>query len=278
YITRQVRESQTAPTVTLDAAAGGLALDFAPVDDDQNIVNQCQVTSRKSSTTSYTDLTGPAGADIIGVYANQLQVNPAGDTTLKYYAQWAVHLGTMPGYRYPRISFALEWQPSKIAGWLDVFPGARLDITNITALRVQHPAGTIRNVLEGWTETITAFEWRVAANCSNWNAWNVGGMAAATGTTGDSVMRRDTDGSAVNTAAAAGATSLSVKRNSAAFPLWTTAADDFPMTVDVAGVPVTVTAISGASSPQTFTIPAGLPKAVTVNQPVALWNPPVLGM
>lgn len=277
YVTRQLRESQQ-PALTLDASAGGLALDFEPIDDDQNTVNQFGVTSRNASSGSYTDVSGPLGANALGVYSSSVTINPDDDTKLPYYAQWMVHLGTATGYRYPTISFALEWQPSKITAWLACIPSSRMDITNIRSLRTQHPDGTIRQVLAGWEETITAHSWHVRANCSPW-LWNVGTMAAATGTTVDTVMRRDTDGSAVNTAAAAGATSLSVARTNASYPLWTTAADDFPLTLDVAGMPCTVTAISGAASPQTFTIAApGLPKAVAVGDPVTLWNPPVLGM
>lgn len=277
YVTRRLRESQQ-PGLTLDAAGGQLVERFPPIDDDLGTVNRAAVTRRNGPTITYVDATGPLGARAIGVYDGTLFVNPDTDGPLLRFAQWLVHLGTIPGYRYPEVRFALEWAPAKIADWLAMYPSARLDIVNVDQLRSQHPAGPVRNVLEGWTETIDQFSWRVVANCSNWSAWNVGTMAAATGTTVDTVMRRDTDGSAINTAAAAGATSISVKRLNASFPLWTTAADDFPMVVDMAGFPVTVTAISGASSPQTFTVPAGIPYAVSVNEPVQLWNPPVLGM
>jgi hypothetical protein len=49
------------------------------------------------------------------------------------------------------------------------------------------------------------------------------------------------------------ATSFSVA-TAAGDPLWTTAVGDFPMSATVGGELVTVTAIAGASSPQTFTV------------------------
>ena len=57
------------------------------------------------------------------------------------------------------------------------------------------------------------------------------------------------------------------------------AADDFPLTVRVAGLPVTVTNITGASSPQTFTVdPATVLKSLPANSDVRLWNPPVIAL
>lgn len=278
YVTRLLRESQQ-PLLTLDASAGDLAVQFAPVDDDQLTVNDVTASRRNGASFTSQAITGPLGIDSIGDYQGSLTVNPSDDSNLDKYAEWGVHLGTQQGYRYPTISFALDRIPSKIASWLTMIPTSRFDVTNITSLRSQMPSGTIRNVLEGWTETIDAFSWHVTANATTWNAWNVGTMAASTGTTVDTVMRRDTDGSAVNTATSVGATSVSVKLTAAGKPLWTTASDDCPMLVSMGGVPVTVTAISGASSPQTFTVASpGVPIALIVNDPVQLWNPPVLGM
>ena len=57
-------------------------------------------------------------------------------------------------------------------------------------------------------------------------------------------------------------------------PLWTTSAvtaDDFPLTIAINGYPITVTAISGASSPQTFTVSA-LAHAVTAGDAVTIYQ------
>ena len=74
------------------------------------------------------------------------------------------------------------------------------------------------------------------------------------------------------TSASAGATSLSVA--TASGPLWTTTADDCPLYIEVGGIRVTVTAISGASSPQTFTVTGStVTKALASGLEVALWRP-----
>lgn len=277
YITRQGRSSNPA-ALTLDADAGDLAVAFEPIDDDQNVINEMQVSRRNGATFTATDTTSELQAKNIGVFSNSASINPDSEAQLPGMAQWLMHLGQLPGYRYPRIHLELSEIASRIGNWCQVIPGSRIDIVNIDKIRAQLAPATIRQVVEGWTESINAYTWQVSINCSPWEPWNVGLLAAATGSTGDSVMRRDTDGSAVNTAAAKGATSVSVKLTAAGKPLWTTAADDFPMVVEMGGVPVTVTAISGAASPQTFTVPAGIPKALAVNNTVRLWNPPILAL
>jgi hypothetical protein len=61
--------------------------------------------------------------------------------------------------------------------------------------------------------------------------------------------------------------------------LWTTTPDDFPFQVKVSGIPVTVTNITGGSSPQTFTVdPTTVIKSLPVSSDVRLWNPPVLAI
>jgi len=88
------------------------------------------------------------------------------------------------------------------------------------------------------------------------------------------VMRLDTDGSEVTVRAEKGFTTLTVSATPA---LWTTAADDYPLWLEVDGLPVRATACTGASSPQTFTIdPLPVPRAVGAL--VQLWQPRVLGM
>lgn len=60
-------------------------------------------------------------------------------------------------------------------------------------------------------------------------------------------------------------------------PLWTTTADDYPLSLDVGGLEVVATACSGATAPQTFTVQA-LPAQRAAGLPVRLWNPRPLGL
>jgi len=290
FITRSYREDAAngPATLVLDASAGHLMEPFSPVDDDQVTINNMGVTRVGGTAATYTDTTGPRGINAIGDYSNSIDVNPADEDNLQAYAEWLVALGTREGYRYPSVSFALEPNAELIAGWLDCTPQSRIDVSNITAVRRQHTDATIRLLLEGWQETIGLHTWRVVANTSRADGWNVVRLAAATGSTGDGVGRMDTDGSQLNASVAAGATSISVKTNTG--PLWVTSsgtgadADSFPFDISLGGIKATVTACTGTSSPQTMTLSAGLPRAFTgsttvgAGTPIKLWNPPVLAM
>lgn len=274
YVPRVLRMSQQ-PSLTLDVTQGAVIMPFQPVYDDQQIYNQATVSRRNGSSVTYTD---NASAAQIGVYSNSYSTNQEDDSALLLAAQWYTNLGTPEGYRYPTFSFDLEKQPSLIPSWLNCFPACRMDVTNISTVRGQHPAGTVRNVLEGWTETIGQFRWHVDANCSSYEPWKVVTLAAATGTTLDTVGRYESDGSTIVSSVAFGGTSLSVATPSG--PLWTQSsvtADDFPLTIAVNGIPVTVTAISGASSPQTFTV-LPLAHGVSAGNAVTIYQNAVLGM
>lgn len=275
YICRTSRESQ-AVDLTLDASTGQ-AFGLDPIDDDQRTRNLVQATRVQGGSAVYEDTSGAAGTSVIGIYDDSITVNPGGDTALSDYASWLVHSGTIVGYRYPQLGLALHHDPTLAAGWLAVTPGARVDVTNIEDVRTQHPAGTISLAVEGYTQRLTQFTWDVELVCSPYEVWQVGQYAATSGDTNEHVLRAEGDGSTLASAASAGATSLSVA--TASGPLWTTDSDDLPMTIEVEGTPITVTAISGGSSPQTFTVTGStVVRALSSGAAVTLHQPRVLGL
>lgn len=288
YVTKQRRQQAAAAssTLTLDASSGHLVEPFGPIDDDQVLFNHVAVSQHGGTGgVEYVDQTGPEGTDAVGDHATSFVANPASGVGLIGYAEWAVNTGTVPGYRFPTVSFAIDTNPSLAASWLACTPQSRIDITNIDAVRRQLSPDPIRLLLEGWTETIDMFEWRVVANTSSAEPWNVLRLAAATGSTGDDICHMDTDSSQLNTSVSAGVTSISVRTNSG--PIWVTTsgdADSFPFDITIGGIRATVTAISGASSPQTFTLSAALPRAFTgsttpgAGAPISIWKPPVVGL
>ncbi|MCY0961523.1 hypothetical protein OTB19_32195, partial [Streptomyces sp. H27-H5] len=103
-------------------------------------------------------------------------------------------------------------------------------------------------IVEGYTETRKPPSrfWTITLNCSPAGPWTVSVVD-------DPVTGRvDTDGSTLAAGVNSTATSLSVATVGA--PLWTTAGSDLPVDIEVDGEVMRVTAISGASSPQTFTV------------------------
>jgi hypothetical protein len=82
----------------------------------------------------------------------------------------------------------------------------------------------------------------------------------------------DSAGSSLATSVDAGATTLSVQTASGN-SLWSTDADDVPFTIKVGGLAVTVTAVSGSSSPQTFTVdPTTITKTIAAGSAVTVWQ------
>lgn len=276
YLSRASRENLAA-TLTLDASAGDPAKEVTPIDDDQRTVNKATATRQGGAKASHEDATGPMGTAEIGIYDSSITVNITQDSDIVDYASWLVHLGTVEGYRWPRLHLDLAKRPAFAPAWSAAELNVRVDVTNLSTVRTQAPAGTLSLLVEGYTETIDQFRWDVTMNCSPYQNWIIGTLAADSGDTSATLLRASSDGSTLNSSASAGATSLSVATPSG--PLWTTAADDFPFDISVSGMRVTVTGISGASSPQTFTVTGStVIKALSAGLVVDLWQPPVPGL
>lgn len=276
FFDRVTLENEAA-AMSIDATAGHIIPPFAPVDDDQLLTNQWTVTQKDGSSAVSRDSDGPLGVDVVGLYDDSTTLNLHSSTPLQLLADWLVHEYTVEGYRYP--SFALEFNqsPSLLSAWLTQSLLSRIDITNIAVVAPQVPDRDIRLLVQGYTETIGQFVWAAGMNTSPYDPWRLATVAAETGDTGEFLMRLDTDGSTVHTTAAIGATSLSISTTSG--PLWTTAADDFPLQVEVAGIRVTVTAITGASSPQTFTVTGStVTKILSAGADVSVWDETVLSI
>lgn len=276
YLSRDAREN-IAATLTLNAAAGDPAREVTPTDDDQRTTNKATATRQAGSKATYEDVAGPMGTSKIGIYDSSITVNITQDSDVIDYASWLVHLGTIVGYRWPKLQLDLAKRPAFAPAWSAAGLNVRVDVTNLSTVRTQTPAGTLSLLVEGYTETISQFSWDVVMNCSPYSNWVIGTLAADSGDTSATLMRASSDGSTLASSALSGATSLSVATPSG--PLWTTTADDLPFDISVGGMRVTVTAISGASSPQTFTVTgATVIKALSAGLVVDLWQPPVPGL
>ena len=273
YTTRRRRELGVV-ALTIDAAAGQLAGDFRPVDDDQRTRNRWQVTRLRGVTVTREDTDGPLGTGIVGVYDDSVTINNRNDAMASQYAWWLVGLGTVEGYRYPSVSVDLAASPELAGAVLDVVPGDRVDVVGLDDTLAGFPVSTVSLIVEGIAHQITTRSWTATFRCAPATPWLVGRVAAATGDTSDMVLRCDTDGSSLAAAAAVSATSISVASSGVR---WTTTADDYPLYLSVGGIRVRATACSGTSSPQTMTVDA-LPVARPAGAPVKLWEPRRIGL
>lgn len=273
YVTRQARYNVTA-ALTPDMSADPPQVDdpFQPADDDQRNRNLVKVDRKGGSSAISEDVTGTLGANTVGTYDTSVAVNTQTDGVLLYRAAWEVHKGTVTGFRYPTLGLDLAATPALVPAWLASPLASRIDVLNVTSKATQHPPGTVSVLLEGYSEVLSPFDWTVAANCSPYDPWRV---AVIESTSRDTLWRVDAGGSTLAADAPAGATSLSVASTDGY--LLSTAGGDFPVDLDVGGVKVTATAVTGSSSPQTVTVTATaypLKSGWTVH----LWRPPAIAL
>jgi hypothetical protein len=280
-------------SMTLDATAGHLVPPFTLTDDDQLLANQWTLTDRNGSSVSFTDTNGPFGSKKVGLYQNSESVNvflnnPAGARTgafglkaLLDRAAWLVHQSTVDGYRLPTLELAFHHSPALLPTWLLTIQSVgmgRIDVTNLSSVYPQLPAGTLSLLAVGFSQVIDKFMWTTTINCVPYDPWRVGTVAANSSDTTEFVIRCDTSASTLVTGVDVGAPSLTIATPSGG-DVWTTRADDVPFLASIGGIPVKVTAVTGSSSPQTFTVdPTTVTKGLPAGLSVNVWKQTVLAI
>jgi hypothetical protein len=274
---RQSLYNQT-PTLALDyAARGEVAPPLEPQEDDQATRNDVTRSRPNGSSARVTLDAGPlstlAPPNGVGRYTDSQTVNVHSDDQLPHQAGWWLHLGTWDEARYPQVTVNLAAGPWLSTDAAEVDLGDLITIDNPPAWL---PPDLIRLIAQGYTETIGWADWTITYNCTPGGPWVVGVLD-------DPVLGRlDTAGARLAAAVSASATTLSVETTSG--PLWITTAGrpgDFPFDVRIAGEVVTVTAISGTSSPQSFTVTRatnGVSKAQALHADVRLDTPLILAL
>lgn len=237
------------PALTLSVTSYNLADVPVPVTDDRFVQNRVVVTCGGVSAT-YEKTDGPYGTARIGVYGENggvtLNLADNDETNLRNHAAWYVHLGTVEDERFPQISVNLAHPsitPDMRRAILALRPGDRIQIAGMPT--PQLAPDTVDQLYLGAEQSITRFEHRLTFSCAPASPYSIGVLDSP-------LAKADTDGSRLAAAATSGATSLSVEVFDG--PLWTTDPAKFPFDIRVGGEVMTVTAISGASSPQTFTV------------------------
>lgn len=219
-----------------------------PVEDDQATRNLVSVQRRGGGTESVEVSSGPLGTATVGVYDEQVTVSLPVDDAARQQAGWRVHLGTVDEARYPTIGVHLEdawWatRPDTVRDVLALDIGDRFDVTDLPDWLPPFPVSVI---VQGITETITPFTYGLQLTCSPAEPY-------ATAAWGRSDLW-DNETTALDADITAIATSVAVKWS--AGPAWTDVDGDFD--VLVGGEQMTVTAVTGATSPQTFTVVRGV--------------------
>jgi hypothetical protein len=286
YITRTSRYNLTT-TATINFDLLQLAPPFEPVEDDQSVRNDVFAQRREGSSFRATLETGALSVqdppDGVGRYKDEVGLNPETNEMLEGLANWLLNLGTVDEARYPRITVDLATasiasNPTLSAALLAVDVGSRITITDAARLFIYDD---IDLLVLGYSENINVFEHTITFNCAPYSPYVVAEYGSAVGTG----PRYDTAGSELGSGVTATATSLSVAASATAVDgavtLWTTTAGEFPFDIFVGGERMRVTNISGASSPQTFTVVRsvnGVVKTHASGTAVRLWDTPRYGL
>jgi hypothetical protein len=264
-----------APALALDYT-GEQITSLEPVDDDQATRNDITVSRTGGSSYRAVQDTGPlstqdppAGA---GRYDDAVTVNTQTDASLPDQAGWRRHLGTVDEARYPTVTLNLA-TPGFVADTALCADAAALDIGQ--RLTVSNPPPwlppeEISQAAQGFTETIGPFERAIDVNCSPERPWQVAVYD-------DPDTRYSPDGSELAASYGTSDTSLLVATPSG--PLWSTTAADFD--IAISGERMTVTSITGGTSPQTFAVTRsvnGVVKALTAGDQVTLARPAVYAL
>ncbi|MFI9005107.1 hypothetical protein [Streptomyces sp. NPDC053541] len=247
YRDRATLYNQT-PRLVLDyTAEGEVGPPLEPVEDDQRTRNDVTVTRAGGSSSRAVLEEGALSVQApplgVGLYDEEVTLNLYEDGQTGPIAWWRLHMGTWDESRYPTVRLMLHAAPHLISAYLKLRVGDRIQITNPPSWL---PPGPLDLIVQGVSEVIDQYTWDAVLPCTPAGPWTVGVVDDA------ALGRADTDGSELTVGVNSTATTLSVAVTSG--PLWTTDPGEFPLGIVIGGEEMTVTGITGTSSPQTFTV------------------------
>lgn len=280
YIPLAALYNQTA-VLALDYSTNQVAPPFEPVDDDQNIRNEVTATRRdggsyKTSLTTGSMSTLAPESGGVGRYRDDYTANVQTDGVLPSVAGWQLNLGTVDEARFSKIKVNLA-SPGMYNSLANSIAAHTVDVGDVITVDNADAANfydLISQLVLGYEEYLNVYAHTIDFNCTPASPYSVAVYGSGVGTGPD---RYDTDGSALTSGITTTGTSLSVSPTGAAGVLWTNAAAEFPFDIRVGGERMTVTNITSATAPQTFTVTRsvnGVVKAHLTGAAVALWRTP----
>lgn len=257
YVTRNYMQNRIG--VQLDYSTD-LSPGLRPADDDLTIRNDVTVTrpggaSARAELSTGRMSTLPPSSGGGGRYDVSVPLNSNSDDRLQSLAEYQVQLGTVDDSRYAgilvnlaRSALVSDVSTSRLVKRSDI--GDNLALTNMPSFL---PPDDVDSLIEGVREVIAnsdrAREWSFLFNTSPYSPYRINDLTSSS----TSVYIAGATNSSTNASVTSGALSFAVKTPNGA--LWRTSGI-FPVDIMVGGERMTVSAISGASSPQTFTISA----------------------
>lgn len=264
YRSRGSMLNQTS-TLNLSLATGHIQPEFTPKDDDALLRNRFTVTRQGGS--SFTAQLDSGNNSVqpppngIGVQDDSATLSISSDSACELHARWRLHLALTDEPRFP----TLRTTPAVVNAYtverlLSIGLGNQITLSDLDT----------KNIYDDMDQLVLGYELRMnrfapmlslnVVPASPYRVFAFDGEYSR-------LSPEDTteDVSVVGTALSSSATSMSVKSTSGRY-LWTTDAADFPMSIRVrpstapegTGEVMTLTNVTGTTSPQTFTVTRGV--------------------
>jgi len=244
-----------ASSATVSISSHQLSAVPEPALDDQLLRNDVTVTRTNGSFARATLLEGalsvqdpPNGA---GTYPDTPTINFHADSQLLDEASWRMHAGTVDEFRWPVVTVGMH-TPEMVAAptlaqQLQVADiGSVLTITGISSTIQPDDASQL---VQGMAETLSNYEFTIAFNCSPASPYDVLVLDDATFSRLEDVDVNTTGSTLHDATINSSATTFQVDVPAGA-ALWTTT--DTPFDIVMGGERMTVGAVTGSSTPQTF--------------------------
>jgi hypothetical protein len=282
YRTRADMESRE--DLTLNYGLSDLSDVPKAADDDLGLINDVTVTrtggssSRVVVTGGYNSVSEPPEG--VGRYDTEITLNVATDDRLPSIAGWLALVGTWDQDRYPSVAIALH--RSRVLADDTLYAravNANLGDTVLLAdLPSWMPPDDVPELIQGYTETLSKFLWEMRFDCTPAGPYRqvpvlgldslVPRLDATTHTASNSLTTTSTSLTLVTASGSARWV------DSATYP------SSFPMEIVIGGEVMSLTAVTGTSSPQTGTVTRsvnGIVKSHSAGQLVRLANPFYIG-
>ncbi|EPD56350.1 hypothetical protein [Streptomyces sp. HGB0020] len=269
------------PVLTLDFSAGLVSPPFAPLDDDKLTENDVSVTREFGSVPARSVLETGALSVLdpeqggVGRYDTSYTYSLYTDAQAAQVAGMRLHLGTYAGVRYAKLTLNLanERVYALIGDILRVDVGDKIRLTDLPA---DHGPDDVDVLVAGYTETAGPGAWAITFNCVPGEPWNAGVVGS------DTYGRADTGGCQL--AEALDSTETSVDVLTTGLARWIDSATyptEFPFDVRTGGEVMRVTACTGTTTSQTFTVTRsinGVTKSHPSGQAISLASPVYVAM
>lgn len=279
YISRQALYDRPVDLV-LDYRSGLVFAPFHPKDDDKGLINRITVKRKDGSEASAEISEGPLSVapppDGINVNDDSADTIVYLDDQLPSQAGWRLHVAAWNEMRVA--SLTLKLANPRLRPLLDTVlalrEGARIQVIN-TPKRYGHDGFDL--LIRGSKETHAEGVLDITFNCSPYRPYVTGVVVEEGAPVSPTDPRADTSGAALAEDLTATETGVDVlTANSRVWIRTATYPGDFPFDIVVGGERMRVTAITGATSSQTFTVVRsinGVVKTHATGAPIELFDP-----